>query len=143
MDDLDLIAPDVSRLIQLFSAQADLRFPDVDAAVLQAALLTVRERDTEVCRAEAALNAAKSALEEVQEQLLKKTHQAHAYLRVFAENDFALMEKVAAISLPKLRRTPRTDSVSPDAVAPAPAKRGRPKKVHAAEESLFPAPTAG
>ena len=146
MDDLDLIAPDVSKLIQLFSAQPDLRFPDLDAAVLHDALSTVRERHEALVRAEALVAAAKSALDDDQEQLLKKSHRAHAYLKVFAESDALLLEKVQALSLPKLRRTNRPEAppvpVVVDGVEvpmPPPRKRGRPRKVQPAGDSLFAA----
>ena len=138
MNDLDLIAPDVAQLIQLFSAQPDLRFPDLDAPILQEALVQVRERHEQLQRAEAAMAAAKAALDEDQELLLKKAHRAHAYLRVFAETDAALLEKVEAIALPKLRRTIRSEpALTPDGVAPVPRKRGRPRKVVATGQSLF------
>jgi hypothetical protein len=146
MNELELGTSDLGALVQLFSAQGGaLRFPDTDAAVLQEAVVKVKERQAEVERAEAQLKAARVALEEDGETLLKKAHRALAYLRVYAEADEVLLAKVDALSLPKLRKParpvePSTTAVSPsgEAVAPvAPRKRGRPRKVDGAAASLF------
>lgn len=137
MDDLDLVSPDVAQLIQLFSAQVDLKFPGLDAKVLQESLVGLREQHAELLRAEAAVAAAKAAMDEQQEALLRKTHRAHAYLKVFAETDPALLAKVEAIALPRLRRPAPVAVVTADGVAPEPRKRGRPRKVQPTGESLF------
>ncbi len=136
MDDLDPVNPEVAQLIQLFSAQVDLQFPDLDAPILQDALVKVRERHSEVERAELAVAAARNALDEDQEALLKKAQRAQAYLRIFAETDAALLEKVQAIALPKSRRTPRSETTTVVG-SDVPRKRGRPRKVQSVEESLF------
>jgi hypothetical protein len=136
----------VLQLIQLFSAQPDLKFPDLNASVLHDAVARVKDRHLELVRAEALLRAAQAALDEDQEALLKKAQRAHAYLRVFAETDDALSARVDAISLPRVRRAPRPDAnaalVAPvtglvDGLAPAPRKRGRPRKVQPDGASLF------
>lgn len=149
MNELELGTSDLGALVQLFSAQADLRFPDVDAAVLQEAVVRFKERQADVSRFEAQLHAARAALDEDGEALLKRAHRALAYLRVYAEADEGLAAKVNALSLPKLRKPPR----SPESIAvavpvdgePGPVavkrKRGRPRKVDAQAASLF-APTA-
>ncbi len=144
MTELDLTPPDVAQLVQLFSAQADLRFPDFDAAVLQDALVRVKERHLEVVRVEAQLLQLKASLEEEQESLVKKAQRGLAYLRVYAEPDEALTAKVNAIVLPRPRRAvrPETAPTSTDeagGVAVAPRKRGRPRKVDSS--SLFAAMT--
>ncbi|MBL9038328.1 MAG: hypothetical protein JNG84_07440, partial [Archangium sp.] len=104
MNETDLISPDVAQLILLVSAQPELRFPDLDAAVLHEAVAKVKEHHRAVAAAEAALSAAKGVLERENESLLKLAQRAHAYLRVFAENDERLTEQVDAISLPRVRR---------------------------------------
>lgn len=142
MTDTDLLAPPVASLVQLFSAQPALKFPDLDAPALQDAVARVKERHLELVRAEAQALAAKAALDDEQEQLLKLAHRAQAYLRVFAESDAALAEKVNALTLPRLRK-PRSEvpvePLGPD--APPPRKRGRPRKVRPDEASLFAAPS--
>jgi hypothetical protein len=135
------IAPDIAQLIQLFRAQVDLRFPGLDAEVLQAALVQVMDPHEAVLRAEAELQTARAALENEQEALLKVAQRAHAYLSVYAETDEQLAPKVSAISLPRLRRGLRVESTpgaSEDLSSPAPKKRGRPRKSAAPEDvSLF------
>lgn len=143
MNDIEpspLINPDLHRLIQLFSALPDVKFPDVDAPMLHELVSRVHERHVAVAHAEVALDAARRALDDDHEQLLKKAHRLHAWLTVMAEADEALREKLAVLSLPKLRRT--TPRAEPTAVTPGvdptvPKKRGRPRKVVPASEALF------
>lgn len=134
-----LINPDLHRLIQLFSALPDVKFPDVDAPMLHELVSRVQERHVAVALAEVALDAARRALDDEQEQLLKKAHRLHAWLTVMAEADEGLREKLGLLTLPKLRRvTPRPEAVLPPGVeAVAPKKRGRPRKVVPASEGLF------
>ncbi len=139
MNDLDLIAPDVAQLILLFSAQPDLRFPDLDASVLHEAVARVKETHLEVAQAEAALQVTKAALEREHETLLKVAQRAHAYLKVFAENDERLNERVEAITLPKPRRT--VTRVEVDPLNP-PKKRGRPRKESSAQSLFAPSEAA-
>jgi hypothetical protein len=160
MHDSDLIAPDVQRLIHLFSALEGVRFPDVDAALLHDAVASVKERHLEVVQAEAQLVAARSALDDEQEALLKKAHRLHAYLKVFAEVDEGLQQKLEGMVLPRLRK-PATRSQAPVGVpqsegvpssaaegdgstslGPAPKRRGRPRKVVPTDAGLFSVPVA-
>lgn len=129
MTDFDLLPTDLMKLVQLFSAQPDLRFPDLDAGVLHDAVVRVKERHLELTRAEAALQAVRASLEGDVDALTKLAQRAHAYLRVYAENDEALTQRVEDISLPRARRTARVDTAPVDGVALAPKKRGRPRKV--------------
>jgi hypothetical protein len=161
MHESDLIAPDVQRLIHLFSALEGVRFPDIDAALLHDAFASVKERHLEVLQAEAQLLAARSALDDEQEALLKKAHRLHAYLKVFAEVDEGLQLKLEGMVLPRLRR-PATRSQAPAGVpqsaggvssspaegdgstspGPAPKRRGRPRKVVPTDVGLFSEPVA-
>lgn len=128
--ELDLISPDVAQLILLFSAQPDLRFPDVDASKLHHAVARVKEVHAELAEAEAALNGVRTTLDRENEALLKLAQRAHAYLKVFAETNERLNEQVEAISLPKPKRAAVVDPLNP------PKKRGRPRKESSAQ-SLF------
>ena len=144
MTDSDLIAPEVAKLVHLFSAQANLKFPDLDASVLHEAIARVKERHLEVARAEAVLMVSRAACEEDQELLLKLAQRAHAYLKVYAEADPALGERVEAISLPRLKVKARPASELSGALeglAPTPKRRGRPPRVHP-EAPLFPTEAA-
>lgn len=151
MNDLDLLAPDLQQLLQLFSSLPDVRFPDLDAGSLQDDVARVKERHLELMHIEAQLQAVRTALEEEHEALLKKGHRLHAYLEVFAQSDDALAAKVGALTLPRLKRSapvsrPVEASVEqgPGAeLAPAPRKRGRPRKVvPATSDALFAASEA-
>lgn len=142
MTDLDLISPDILKLVQLFSAQPDLRFPDLDASVLHDAVVHAKERHLDVVRAEAALMAARAALDDELENLTRKAWRAHAYLRVFAENDEALAQRVDDITLPR-RRASRLDTPpEPGATPPGQRKRGRPRKIDTQAGALFEAAEA-
>lgn len=136
----ELIAPDVHRLIQLFSALPEVKFPDVDAPMLQELVVRVKERHLAVAQAEAQLDAARRVLDEEQELLLKKAHRLSAWLTVLAQTDEVLAGKLAAISLPKLKRSSpaRSEGAEGEAAeAPTPKKRGRPRKVAPSSEALF------
>lgn len=138
MTDDTFIDPDIAKLIQLFSAQPELRFPELDASVLQGAVAKVKERAVELAQAEAQLAAVRAALEAEQEALLKKAQRAHAYLEVYADGDEALGQKLEGISLPRPRKSaPRVEVAAPVEGAPEPKKRGRPRKMQVAEETLF------
>lgn len=132
----ELIHPEVLRLIQLFSALPDVRFPDVEAGALHELVARVKERHLEVVQLEAQAEAARRVLEDEQEQLLKKTHRLHAWLAVLAQGDEALSERLAVIDLPRVRKAVK-DAVPESGDAPAPKKRGRPRKVVPSTEVLF------
>ncbi len=143
MNDLDLLAPDLHQLLQLFSSLPDVTFPELDAVALQNSVARVKERHLELLHIEAQLQEVRAALDEEQESLLKKGHRLHAYLKVFAEQDDALSEKVNALSLPRLRKPAAPPKPVEVVVAlgadgqplppPAPKKRGRPRKVPATD----------
>ncbi len=145
MNDTDLVAPDLLKLLELYSAQEALRFPDLDADVLRAHLGRVKERHLDVLRAEAGLLAARAAFEQEQDALARIAQRAAAYLRVYAEGDEALSLQVEALSLPRPRRVARPAApqvelapgeVAPEAPVEPPRKRGRPRKHPAQEPSL-------
>jgi len=131
----DVIHPEVHRLIQLFSALPEVAFPDVDTAMLHELIARAKERHLAVMQAEAALETARRALEDDQEQLLKKAHRLQAWLTVMAEADEGLQTKLAGITLPKQKRARAEAPV--EGTEPAPKKRGRPRKVVPASEALF------
>ena len=130
MNELELLPADLQHLLQLFSSLPDVRFPELDPSGLQVAVARVKERQLELLHIEAQREAVQLALEEEQETLLRKGHRLHAYLKVFAEQDEALALKVNALSLPRLRKSQPSAAppVAGGEVAPAPKKRGRPRK---------------
>ncbi|HLL53516.1 MAG TPA: hypothetical protein VK447_08225 [Myxococcaceae bacterium] len=114
------IAPPLQQLLDLFASELKaVKFPDMDAGVLEAAASKVRERADAVARAEAALEAARAALGESQDALLAKGQRALAYARVFAEENPDLSSRLEALSLPRPPKA-RTNAplFSEDAGAP-------------------------
>ena len=132
MTDLDTLPPDLQQLLQLFSSLPDVRFPELEPSGLQLAVAKVKEKHLELAALEVQREKVRLALEEEQEALLRKGHRLHAYLKVYAEYDGALALKVNALALPRLRRS----AVAEGEPAPAPKKRGRPRKP-SATETLF------
>jgi multidrug efflux pump subunit AcrA (membrane-fusion protein) len=141
MNDLPEMNADVLRLVQLFGAQPDLRFPDLDAARLHAEVASLKERQRAVEVAESALAGASAEADDQNEALLKAAHKALAYLKVYAEGDERLMSQVAALTLPKPRRSLAPLPGGQPAEASPPRRRGRPPKVRPHE--LFPAEVEG
>jgi len=132
----DPISPAMRALLEMFSTElSEVKFPDVDAEVLDEAAARVKAQAEAVAQAQAALEAARQALGESQEALLQKGQRALAYARIFAEEDAELSAKLEAISLPRpVRKAPRAEGV-PAVEAPsaqgedsAPRRRGRPPK---------------
>jgi ATP-dependent Clp protease ATP-binding subunit ClpA len=130
----DPISPAMRALLEVFSTElSEVKFPDVDAEVLDEAAARVKAQAEAVAQAQAALEAARQALGESQEALLQKGQRALAYARVFAEEDAALSTKLEAISLPRAaRKVARAEAGAPEVVAQndesAPKRRGRPPK---------------
>lgn len=145
----DAISPALRALLELFTEElAEVKFPDVDAGVLEEAAERVRQRAEAVAQAQAALEAARAGLYESQESLLQKGQRALAYARVFAEDDAELSAKLEAVSLPRpVRKAPRPEGAAPTTDAPAseenaPKRRGRPPKARPAPGALFAEGTA-
>ncbi|WNG43178.1 hypothetical protein F0U60_02995 [Archangium minus] len=130
----DPISPAMRALLEVFSTElSEVKFPDVDAEVLEEAASRVRAQAEAVAKAQAALEAARQALGESQEALLQKGQRALSYARVFAEEDEALSTKLEAISLPKAARKGARPEGAVAAEAAqneesAPRRRGRPPK---------------
>jgi multidrug efflux pump subunit AcrA (membrane-fusion protein) len=126
MYDDEVIAAPLRELLSIFEAElSEVKFGDVDGASLAAAAAQVRERAETVAAAEAALAAARGALEEAQEGLLARGQRALAYARIYAEERPELAARLEAVSLSRSGR--RAEVGLPVAEAPA-RRRGRPPK---------------
>ncbi|MCP3136699.1 hypothetical protein [Pyxidicoccus xibeiensis] len=146
-NDNDPISPALRALLELFATElSEVRFPDVDAEVLDDAAAAVRAKAEAVAKAQAALDSARLALHESQDALLQKGQRALAYARVFSEENAELSAKLEGISLPRAtRKSARVEgAVAEPATATAgsdenaPRRRGRPPKARtAAGGSLF------
>ena len=131
----DPISPAMRALLEVFSTDlSEVKFPDVDAEVLEEAAARVKAQADAVAQAQAALEAARQVLAEGQEALVQKGQRALAYARVFAEEDAELSTKLEAISLPRAGRKVARAEGGVTAEAPAqsdesaPKRRGRPPK---------------
>lgn len=145
----DAIAPPLQTLMDLFSSDLDsVRFPDLDAAALEKAADRVRVHAETLANAEAAVATAQAMLTESQDALLAKGQRAIAYLRVYAEDNAELTEKLDAINLPRAsRRLVRGGSLadSSTSLTPVPEAKPKPKKRRGASsesDPLFPTPAA-
>jgi ElaB/YqjD/DUF883 family membrane-anchored ribosome-binding protein len=139
----DAVSAPLRAVLELFAAElSQVKFPELDGAVLRESAEVVSARADAVTKAEAALERARAELAESQELLLQRGQKALAYARIFAEDNPELLERVEAIVLPRAaRRAPRVEPVAQANSEPAstgttptnttdaaPRKRGRPAK---------------
>ena len=110
--------PDPLRaVLDLFAGPlADVQFPDLDRARLEASRAAVEERRSQLQLALEQVQAAREQLELAQQELGNQARRAHAYATIYAEGDAALSEQLASIKLETRR------------LAPKKKKRGRPRK---------------
>src|SRR6266536_288272 len=123
---VDVIAPPVARLIALFHGElANVRFPGLDATVLDAGAERVRAAAADLARAEAQVAAARASLAEAEQQLLRKGERALAYARIYAEEAPAIAAALQGLALARSSESP---APAPAPVDP-PRRRGRPRKI--------------
>jgi hypothetical protein len=119
------------QVLELYAdALREVRFPDLDLALLEAARDALLVSQLEVERSEAQLQAARAALDAKSEALQTKAERALAYARVFALGDPALSAQLAEIGV---RKKPL--ALVEGGTAPV-KRRGRSKKT-AEETELF------
>ncbi len=116
----DPLSPLARDVLSLFAEElAEVRFPDLDRACLEAGRDALCEAQLDVERIESELDAARALVTTRGEALTLKAQRALAYARVFAEANPELALRVAALSDAK---------ASPSARGHEPKKRGRPRK---------------
>ena len=128
---VDPVSAPQRALIELFASRAELRFPGVDAKVLEARAASVRALAEEVERARALLARAEAELGQGQRELGALAERAHEYARIFARTDAELAASLETIVLrpePAAKRR-RREETTPE----APKRRGRPPKTTAVE----------
>lgn len=115
----EVLSQRTQKVLALFENELrDVRFPDVDAEILEALVQHVWEAQAEVEQAERALEAVRARRAGHVEALDGVVQKALAYARVFSENDSPLRERISDIDR-------EHGGVS---VAASAGKRGRPKK---------------
>jgi len=120
---MDPISASVSQVLSTFrEALAEVRFPEVDRAALEALAEDVRAHAASVALAKVTLAGALEALDDAQRRLGRRAELALAYARVYAESadDPALSERLASIPLGKTAKVERR--------APAPTAPRRTRK---------------
>lgn len=135
----DPVPPLAREILELYRGPlAEVRFPDLDRATLDAAHDELLDAQRALEAAERALEEARSLVAERTQSLQAKAQRGLAYARVFAEDQPELHERVAALAtVPRRVEAPRED-------ASAPKKRGRPRKAREGDgASLFAADAAG
>jgi hypothetical protein len=119
----DVVPTPVRYLSELFTdALGDVKFPDVDAAGLAAAVTRVDALAADVARLEEELGRARAALDAGRDDLIRLAGRAHAYARVYAEDDEGLRTRLDAVSMPRPRA--RTSSNGQGTQAPQMAPGG-------------------
>lgn len=120
---VDPIPAPLRALADLFAeALADVKFPDIDAARLTDGVARVQAQQTEVTRLEGELAHARALLDASRDELTRNAARAHAYARVYAEDNGALQSRIDAITLPRARtRATATATVTAPTTATAEA----------------------
>jgi hypothetical protein len=127
-DSIPSFARDV---LELFSGPLkEVRFPDLDAALLARHAGAVEEAQREVSRIEDELSEARAVVADKAQALTVAAQRALAYARVYAEGKDELEARVSAVTERK-----------PSASAEPAKKRGRPKRSDS-DPSLFDAESA-
>jgi len=109
-------------------ALAEVRFPDLDLALLQSARDALQVTQLQVEAIEAKLLTARSALEAQAVAFNATAERALAYARIFASSDAALQARIAELG----RKKPAAAAALGDRAQPK--KRGRPAKTELASE---------
>ncbi|MCU0676712.1 MAG: hypothetical protein MUE69_28445 [Myxococcota bacterium] len=128
---VDPVSAPQRALIELFASRAELRFPGVDAKVLEARAASVRALAEEVERARDRLARAEAELTLGRKALGALAEQAHEYARIFGRSDPELTTALEAIVLREETKRRRRDG-APEAPK-TPKRRGRPPKTTAVE----------
>jgi hypothetical protein len=127
-----LSAP-VQAVLALFQGPlSDVRFADVDAAVLAKSTAEVESAASAVAQQEAQLTELRQTLADKQDALLLLAQRAVAYARVYAEQDEALTEQLASITLPRAAKPRKANATK------APSAKSAPVEVAAEEAAALP-----
>jgi hypothetical protein len=133
----DPVAAPLRDVAALFADElSDVRFPDLDAKILNAAIAEVEAAVADVAQLEAAVADARRRLDERHDALVHKAARGLAYARVFADNDAELLSRLDSITLPRARRGASAPATTTEQ---APKKRGR--KPQSSGETLFAGPS--
>jgi hypothetical protein len=135
LPDTSTVGAGVVDVIAVFHETLDgVRFPDVDAAVLEKDVRAVHDAADAVAALEASLEVARRSLDDAHDALVHRAAKAVAYARVFAIGNEALMNRLDAIALPR----PRARGAA--AIVPLETPKRRSRKSTPPTETLFAGP---
>lgn len=130
---LDPIPTEARAALELFGQELrEVRFPDLDGALLEACAQEVRDAQLEVECIEAALEQARAVVRERAQVLALKAQRALSYARIFAADNEELSTRIAELD-GQARPAPSSSNAEPG------KKRGRPRK-GPTEAGLFEEP---
>jgi hypothetical protein len=140
----DAVPAPIRSLATLFSeALPRVAFPDVDAAALAASVAKVDAAQSEVTRLEEELAKARAHLDASRDDLVRLATRAHAYARVYAEDDDTLRARIDEIAIPRAKSKSNAPKVvvteapaASETLTPAPVKKKR-KGAQEDDASLF------
>ncbi len=141
----DAVPTPIRSLAALFTdALPRVAFPDVDAAALAASVTKVDAAQAEVTRLEEELAKARAHLDTSRDDLVRLATRAHAYARVYVEDDEALRARIDEIAVPRAKSKSNAPKVvvtetspsSSETLTPGPVKKKR-KSAQDDDASLF------
>ncbi len=99
------VPDNISDFISLYASQfAELRFPELDLAVLEQSLRGVELAQSRVSEAEAALETARGDLNESMTELSHKAYRALCFLKLYAQDDEEALARLDAVVLARPTR---------------------------------------
>jgi multidrug efflux pump subunit AcrA (membrane-fusion protein) len=130
----DTITAPIQEVVALFEGPLKgVVFPGVSLEAFEAMFRKVEERASDVDRAQAALDAAREALQVAHQEVLQQAQRTLAYAKVYADGNSALLAILDGIQLGKKPRA--ASKPTPGAEGEAPRRRGRKPKAQVEAEA--------
>jgi hypothetical protein len=133
----DHLAAPVREVLALYAEKySEVRFPELDLAVLEAAAADVERAVAKVAEAEASIEPLREQAKAVEAELTQKVARAIAFLKVYVEGDEAEYARLDALTQALLtRRGPRRSVENAAAPNGERARRGRKPKASVVESN--------
>lgn len=131
----DQLAAPVRELLALYEEKySDVRFPDLDLAVLKMAAAEVAEAEAKVTAAEASIAPLREQVRVAESELAQKVGRALAFLKIYVEGDEAEYARLDALTQSLVARRGPRRATTDNAAAPSGerVRRGRKPKQSAA-----------
>lgn len=129
---IDVLSAPVREVLALYAEKyPEVRFPDLDLELLEAAAQKVADAVARVAEAEAAIEPLRQQVKTAESELTQKVARALAFLKVYIEGDESEYARLDALTQAMLARRPQRRS--PEAAAASNGGRGRGRKSKLAE----------